>query len=67
VFGDVWRPKNLGPEIAEASAYTKDCDAFCVVRDPVTRFLSHWRCHGSGIEAVGCMPGWLSCPYCQLN
>ena len=45
MFGDVWRPKNLGPEIAEASAYTKDCDAFCVVRDPVTRFLSHWRCH----------------------
>mmetsp|Transcript_35254 Transcript_35254/g.56705 ORF Transcript_35254/g.56705 Transcript_35254/m.56705 type:complete len:394 (+) Transcript_35254:119-1300(+) len=34
-------PPSLDPLLA--SAYTKDCDAFCVVRDPVTRFLSHWR------------------------
>eukprot|EP00438_Fugacium_kawagutii_P006794 Skav218522 [mRNA] locus=scaffold2478:211035:211688:- [translate_table: standard] len=34
-------PPSLDPQLA--MAYTKDCDAFCVVRDPVTRYLSHWR------------------------
>jgi len=26
-----------------AKAYSEDCDSFCVVREPLSRFLSHWR------------------------
>ncbi|CAE7463264.1 unnamed protein product [Symbiodinium natans] len=26
-----------------AKTYSEDCDSFCVVREPLSRFLSHWR------------------------
>jgi len=45
-------PPALDPVLA--SAYRDSCDAFCVVREPLSRFLSHWRWRHLG--KTGCSP-----------
>ncbi|CAJ1445736.1 unnamed protein product [Effrenium voratum] len=45
-------PPALDPQLA--AAYTDECDAFCVVREPFGRFLSHWRWRELRNKPSGC-------------
>eukprot|EP00439_Symbiodinium_sp_Y106_P069756 s4835_g12.t1 len=44
---------------SEAESYNSDCDSFCVVRNPLDRFLSHWRWRHVQDKAEKCSAEFL--------
>mmetsp|Transcript_105029 Transcript_105029/g.146451 ORF Transcript_105029/g.146451 Transcript_105029/m.146451 type:complete len:295 (+) Transcript_105029:68-952(+) len=50
-------PPSLDERLAES--YNSDCDSFCVVRNPLDRFLSHWRWRHVQDKAEKCSAEFL--------